>query len=300
MASNHIQRFIFKEHGIRGQFIQLNDAWQSMTLDRHYPEVISNLLGELSIIAVIMANGLKHKGKVTLQVQGSGPVNLLVVEVTNDLQLRGVAKTTQTITDQQGLNELLGDGQILATLENTQTHHHFQSYVPRTADSIASCFEEFFQQSEQLDTRLWLTANEQQAAGLVIQKMPGESHARETEEDTDAWNRIEHLCETVKDEELTQLAAEELLHRLFHEEVVEIYQPSQVEYHCPHDQSKVDNMLISLGEEEVRRLLAEQGEIIIHNEICNFHARYDEAAIDALFSSVNSEDKIEQNNKTFQ
>lgn len=284
MANNQIQRFIFKELGIRGQVVQLSDAWQSMTTDRHYPPVIAKLLGELSLVAVVMANGLKHKGKITLQIQGKGPVNLLVVEVTDELQIRGVAKTSEPITHQQTLDELLGDGQILATLENAQTNHHFQSFVSRDAQTVAQCFENFFKQSEQLDTRIWLAANSEFAGGLMIQKMPGESHQLENEADDDDWLRIEHFCETVKDEELTQLESTELLHRLFHEEVVELYPSEPVEYHCPHDQARIDAMLIGLGEEEVRKILEEQGEIVIHNEICNFHARYDQAAVDKLFA----------------
>lgn len=288
MATNSIQRFLFKDHGIRGQIIQLADAWQAMTTDRHYPPVISKLLGELSLMAIMMANGLKHKGRITLQVQGKGPVNLLVVEVSDDLKIKGVAKTSQTITGQQTLDELLGDGQILATLENTQTNHHFQSYVSREAKSIAGCFEKFFKQSEQLDTRIWLSANQNLAGGLMIQKMPGSEKATN---DHDAWNRIEHLCTTLTDGELTKLSSEELLHRLFHEETVELFNATDVQYHCPHDNSKIDAMLLSLGEQEVRKILAEQGEIVIHNEMCNFHARYNEAAIDALFAKHNESSK---------
>lgn len=284
MANDLIQRFLFKDIGIRGQRIQLADAWRAMTCDRHYPPVISRLLGELSLMAIVLANGLKHKGRITLQIQGKGPVNLLVVEVTHDLKIKGVAKTSQTITHQETLDELLGDGQILATLENTQTQHHFQSYVSRDAQTIAGCFEGFFQQSEQIETRIWLAATPEFAGGLILQKMPDERIA-----DEDAWNRILHLAQTVKNEELTDLDSEMLLHRLFHEETLELYEANSIDYHCPHDTSKIDAMLKSLGEQEVRKILAEQGEIVIHNEMCNFHARYDLAAVDALFADT-SED----------
>lgn len=283
MANNSIQRFLFKDHGIRGQFVQLTDSWQSMTHERHYPDVISKLLGELSLVAVIMANGLKHKGRITLQIQGSGPVNLLVVEVIDNLQIKGVAKTSQAITDETSLSELLGNGQILATMENSQTNHHFQSYVSRDAETVAECFEIFFQQSEQLETRVFLAANQNSAGGLILQKMPETAQTNESS-DEDAWNRIEHLASTVNDDELMTLDSEELLHRLFHEETVELFEAREIEYHCPQDSSKIDAMLKSLGEEEVRKILEEQGEIVIHNEMCNFHARYDKAAVDKLFS----------------
>lgn len=297
MSHDFVQRFLFKELGIRGQVLRLEEAWQKMTLDRHYPPVIAKLLGDLSLVATLMAAGLKHQGKITLQVQGNGPVNVLVVEVTDDLKIRGVAKTQadiEQLNDSSTLNEVLGDGQILATLENLQTSHHFQSYVPREADTIAGCFEDFFKQSEQLDTRLWLATDEKFAGGLLVQKIPGDSHAlQETEEDIDAWDRIAHLASTVKDQELTQLDAEELLHRLFHEEVVEVFAANSVEYHCPQDKERIDVMLLGLGEAEVREILKEQGEIVIHNEICNFHVRYNEADIDTLFASTDKTDSVQ-------
>lgn len=283
MSVNAIQRFLFKELNIRGQHIQLQESWQEMIHERHYPQAIIKLLGELTAMSVLMANGMKHQGRITMQIQGSGPVTMLVVDVTHDLKIRGVAKTNQEITDQATLDELLGDGQILMTLENTQTQHHFQSYVPREGQSIANAFETFLSQSEQLPSKVWLSANATHLGGVMIQKMP------ETDgHDEDGWDRIVQLTTTVADEELTTLAAEELLHRLFHEELLELFEAEQVEYECPQDKERVTNMLKSLGEDEVRKLLEEQGEIVIHNEMCNFHIRFNQQDIDELFAEPNS------------
>lgn len=281
MSLNAVQRFLFKEHDIRGQHIQLNQSWQSMIQDRHYPPAVTALLGELTAIATLMAGNMKHEGRITMQVQGTGPISLLVVDVTHDLKIRGMAKTNQEIEQQETLNELLGDGQILVTLENTQTQHHFQSYVPREGNSVAEAFETFLSQSEQLPSKLWLSADEQSLGGIIIQKMP---NTEVIEHDEDAWDRIMHLTSTVTNEELTQIAAEDLIHRLFHEELVELFEGQDVTYECPQDIEKIKAMLISLGEEEVRNLLEEQGEIVIHNEMCNFHARFNKTDIDALFT----------------
>lgn len=281
MSLNAVQRFLFKEHDIRGQHIQLNQSWQSMIQDRHYPPAVTALLGELTAIATLMAGNMKHEGRITMQVQGTGPISLLVVDVTHDLKIRGMAKTNQEIEQQETLNELLGDGQILVTLENTQTQHHFQSYVPREGNSVAEAFETFLSQSEQLPSKLWLSADEQSLGGIIIQKMP---NTEVVEHDEDAWDRIMHLTSTVTNEELTQIAAEDLIHRLFHEELVELFEGQDVAYECPQDIEKIKAMLISLGEEEVRNLLEEQGEIVIHNEMCNFHARFNKTDIDALFT----------------
>lgn len=279
MNNNSIQRFLFKELNIRGQVIQLNEAWQSMIQDRHYPDPIRQLLGKLTAFSVIMANGMKHTGKITLQVQGSGPITLLVVEVTHDLKIRGVAKTNETIQEQASLDELLGDGQILVTLENIQTNHHFQSYVDRSGDNIEAAFENFLSQSEQLPSKIWLAASDEALGGVLIQKMP-----ESDELDADGWDRIHSLTTTVTDEELAQLDSETLLHRLFHEETVELFEPQTIHYECPEDKERVTDMLKSLGEEEVRRILEEQGEIVIHNEMCNFHMRFNQEDVDALFA----------------
>ncbi|MCF6345721.1 MAG: Hsp33 family molecular chaperone HslO [Thiomicrorhabdus sp.] len=286
VEKNTIQRFLFKELSIRGQVIQLHDAWQAMIKDRHYPPVISKLLGELTAFSVIMATGMKHNGKITLQIQGTGPITLLIVEVTHDLKIRGIAKTNQTIQHQSSLDELLGDGQILVTIENTQTNRHFQSYVERTGDTIIEVCKNFLTQSEQQPTKLWLAATEEALGGVFIQKMPDSD-----DRDKDGWNRIHSIATTVKDQELTELTSETLLHRLFHEEEVTLFEAQKVQYECPKDKSRVDQMLIGLGEEEVRKILKEQGEIVIHNEICNFHVRYDEAAVDALFENEETSDK---------
>ncbi|HIE40359.1 MAG TPA: Hsp33 family molecular chaperone HslO [Thiomicrorhabdus sp.] len=278
---NTVQRFLFKELNIRGQVIQLHEAWQAMVKDRHYPDVIEKLLGELTVFSVIMASGMKHTGKVTLQIQGSGPVTLLVVEVTHDLKIRGVAKTNDTIQDKTTLDELLGDGQILVTLENTQTNRHFQSYVERVGQNIQEVCENFLSQSEQQPSKLWLAATHIALGGVFIQKMPDSDNL-----DKDGWTRIQSIATTVKQEELTELDPKTLLHRLFHEEQVTLFEAKTVQYECPQDKSRIDQMLIGLGEEEVRKLLKEQGEIVVHNEICNVHARYGQAEVDALFKQT--------------
>ncbi len=290
---NQIHRFLFKDFDIRGEHIRITNAWQEMIKDRHYPAVLTQFLGELTAISVMLASGIKHKGKLTLQMMGEGPITLLVVEVTHDLKIKGVAKTKGMLKDEATLEELLGSGQILVTLENEDTNTLYQSYVPREGKTVAEAFETFMTQSDQLETKLWLTADTQAAAGLLLQKMP------ETDkQDPDAWNRITHLASTVKPEELLTLEASELLHRLFHEETVELFTPQEVAYECPHDKSKIDAMLLSLGREEVNAILEKEGEVVIHNELCNVHERYNKADIEALFAAAeNSAEATESSTK---
>lgn len=275
-----IKRFLFKDLNIRGQHVHLNEAWQKMIEDRHYPPALTEVLGELTAMAVIMANGLKHPGKITIQVQGQGPVNLLVVEATHELKIKGVAKTNETITDQNTLGELLGDGNILVTMENTLTDSFFQSFVERKENSVARSFENFLSQSEQQPSKLWLAADDTAIGGVVIQKLP------ETDEiDGDGWNRITTLSDTLKDEELLTLDTHTLLHRLFHEETIELFEPQHIEYDCPQDPRKIEQMVKALGEEEARKIIEEQGEIVVHNEMCNFHLRLTAKDLDRIFET---------------
>lgn len=275
-----IKRFLFKDLNIRGQHVHLNEAWQKMIEDRHYPPALTEVLGELTAMAIIMANGLKHPGKITIQVQGQGPVNLLVVEATHELKIKGVAKTNETITDQKTLDELLGDGNILVTMENPLTDSFFQSFVERKENSVARSFENFLSQSEQQPSKLWLAADDTAIGGVVIQKLP------ETDEiDGDGWNRITTLSDTLKDEELLTLDTHTLLHRLFHEETIELFEPQNIEYDCPQDPRKIEQMVKALGEEEARKIIEEQGEIVVHNEMCNFHLRLTAKDLDRIFET---------------
>ncbi len=276
---DQIARFLFKDLAIRGQHLQLQNSWQKMIQDRHYPAALTQLLGELTAVTVMLANGLKHEGKVTLQMQGEGPISLLMVEADHDLHIRGMAKTRDALPDDlHGMQALLGEGQLVLTLYNRVTDKHYQSFVPRRGDSVAASFEHFFSQSDQLDTQLHLAADHQAIGGLLLQKMP-----EADQKDTDGWERITVLASTIKEEELLTLNTETLLHRLFHEETVELYPPRAVCYDCPQDRDKVLAAIKALGEEEVRRILEAEGAVVVNNELCNFHVKLEPEDIEALF-----------------
>ncbi|MDY0137251.1 MAG: Hsp33 family molecular chaperone HslO [Thiomicrospira sp.] len=280
MSQDVIQRFLFKEHAIRGQYLHLDQAWLSMLNERHYPASLVRLLGELTAFSALLANGMKYEGRLTLQVQGNGPVNLLVVDIDHQLHLRGLAKTQAPLEGLDNANQLLGDGQILVTLENRQTDHFYQSYVPREDDDLTVDLQGFLTQSEQLESRLFIALNDQAIGALYLQKMP------ETDgHDADAWDRISHLASTVKKDELLNLDIHSLLTRLFHEEQVELYPPRSLEYVCPRNREQIATMIKALGEEQARQILAEQGEIVVFNDMCNYHERFNQADLDDLFKA---------------
>ncbi len=283
--SDTVTRFLFEALDIRGAFVRLETSWQAMQEGRSYPPAVRNLLGELTATSVIISSQLKQAGRLTLQLIGHGPVNLLLVDVDHELRMRGMARAEGEITNTD-VPSLLGDGRLVITMQPDNLPQPYQSVVPMEGESIANIFELFLEQSEQQSSALWLAADEQSCAGLFIQKLPAADR-----KDADGWARIHHLASTVQSSELLSLDTEILLRRLFHEEIeaggIRIYEPRSVAWHCPQDWDKVRNMLRSLGREELESILAEHGEVMIHDDICNHVYRFNAQDIDALFDDGN-------------
>ncbi len=276
---NTIRRFLFKDLNIRGQHLSINQTWQAMVQDRGYTRQVRQLFGELSAMAIMLANGIKHQGKLTLQYQGDGVVSLLLVEVTHDMKLRGMIRSNGTIKEDDNLDTVLGEGQMVATLYNTQTDHSFQSLIPRNPLGLISTFEDYFSQSEQLDSKLWVSSTKDNLSAMLIQKMPEIKN-----NDEEGWIRITALASTITNQELCSLDAEQLLHRLFHEETVQLFEQDQVDYECQQDRRRFEKIIFDLGEEDARNLLEERGEISIHNEVCNEHLFFNEQDLDRIFT----------------
>ena len=277
---NTINRFLFKDLDIRGQHLSLIDTWQDMIQNRGYSVLVRQLFGELSALAIFLANGIKHKGKLTLQVQGSGIVSLLLVEVTSDLKIRGMVRSDSIIEEGDSLDKILGEGQIVATLYNSQTDHSFQSLVPINQKGLIATFEDYFFQSEQLESRLWVSSTQENLCAMLLQKMP-----EADQHDSEGWHRVGTLSDTITQDELNSLDAESLLHRLFHEETLQLFNADWVGYECEKNKERFEKIIYDLGEQDARDLLKERGEIAIHNEICNEHLFFDEQDIDRIFAT---------------
>ena len=276
---NTIRRFLFKDLDIRGQHLSIDTAWQSMTQDRGYSKQVRQLFGELSALAIMLASSIKHQGKLTMQMQGDGTVSLLLIEVTHDLKIRGMVRSEGAIKDSDNLDAVLGEGQMVVTLYNAQTDSSFQSLIPRNPLGLIPTFEDYFSQSQQLDSKLWVSSTKDNLSAMLIQKMPETKNT-----DKEDWNRITALASTTTDEELCSLDAEQLLHRLFHEETVELFEDNNINYECHQNRQRFEKIIFDLGEQDARNLLEEQGEISIHNEICNEHLFFNKQDLDSIFS----------------
>lgn len=281
MSPHHdtLQRFLFEHAPVRGEIVHLDATWRAV-LERHdYPPALRQALGELMAAAALLAATLKLKGSLILQIQGKGPVSLLVVECTGELSMRATARWEGELAD-AGLAALVGNGRCVITLDPKDGKQAYQGIVPLEGGSVAEILQQYMSRSEQLDTYLCLAANEHSAAGLLLQKLPEQSGA-----DEDAWDRFGHLAATLKPDELLELPAGEILHRLFHEEDLRVFEPQIVHFRCSCSRQSVANMLRMLGSAEVHSILAEQGSIEIQCEFCNHHYSFDAVDAEQLFAS---------------
>ena len=275
-----LQRFLFEHTPIRGEVVHLDATWQAILAKHDYPPLVRDLLGEMMAASVLLAGSLKLHGRLVIQLQGSGPITLMVVECSNAHELRGLAHW-QDLPEQGDLQALTGNAQLTITLEPKDDQDRYQSIVELKGASLSAALMNYLQQSEQLDTHLWLSADGARATGLMLQKLPSEAEA----EDADAWNRVVSLASTVHAEELRNVETLALLHRLFHEEVVRVFEPAPVCFRCSCSRERVSNMLRSLGPVEVKSILEDQGKVGVACEFCNQKYDFDSVDVEELFAS---------------
>src|SRR6266849_3895821 len=279
MQTDYVQRFLFENLDIRGRLVCLTGSWQRMLDGRGYPEDIAALLGHTTALNVLLGANQKGAGRVTLQVQGSGPVKLLVADCTSELRIRGMAsyETPKSLPARE--RDLLGDGRLSVTLEDVKSGKLYQSLVPLEGETLEQIFQHYLSQSEQVHAFLRLHADGGALCGLLLEKLPGADSR-----DADGWHRVTHLASTLTLDETRDAQPYDLLTRVFPDELMRVFRLYAVEYHCPYDEDKVKDMLRGLGREEVEAILAEQGAVVIRNEMCNHEYRFDARAIAELFA----------------
>ncbi len=280
-----LQRFMFENASVRGEFVHLESSWRSV-LDRHdYPDVLRNLMGELSAAAVLLAATLKLQGSLVLQIQGKGAIKLLVVECSGagDLHLRATAKWSGDLV-QGSLADLIGEGLFVITLDPKDGKQVYQGIVELEGKSVAAMLENYMARSEQLETRLWLAADEHCAAGMLLQKLPDQPDTQNRhEQDADTWQRAALLADTLKPEELLHESAQTLIHRLYHEDDMRLFDAQPVIFHCSCSRHNVGQMLKMLGPDEVHSILDERDTIEVFCEFCNQRYEFDRIDAELMF-----------------
>ena len=284
-----LRRFVFDQFPIRGQLVHLDAAWLALLEHREYPTVIRDTLGQALAAAVLLAATVKFEGVLSLQLQGDGPLYLMLAQCSHGLGVRGVARHRDAIRG-HSMSELAGNGNLTVTLENEHSEQRYQGIVPLSGARLSDCLQVYFENSEQLPTRLWLHADERAAYGLLLQRLPDNSardrSAVPEESDVDdAWQRVQLIGDTLTPQELRALSDSEILHRLFNEDDLRVFEPAPVFFRCRCSRERVGGMLRALGEAESRSVILERGEVEVRCDFCNRAYVFDPVDIEQLFKT---------------
>jgi molecular chaperone Hsp33 len=276
-----LHRFMFEHFPIRGQLVHLDASWRALIEHRDYPVGIRDTLGQAVAASLLLASTIKFEGVLSLQLQGDGPVHLMLVQCTDGFGVRGLARYRRDGMDQLEFGAMFGSGTLTVTLETESAAQRYQGIVPITGGELADALQLYFENSEQLPTRLWLYADAQGASGMLLQRLPADS----SEDVEDAWRRVQLIGDTLTPDELRTLSDREILHRLFNEDDVRLYEPAPVYFRCRCSRERVAGMLQGLGEQEIRSIIAERGEVEVRCDFCNRAYTFDAVDVEQLFNA---------------
>jgi molecular chaperone Hsp33 len=304
---SELHKFLFEGLPVRGLLVRLTGDWREVlqrrkTAQDEFPQPVRALMGEMAAAGVLMQSNIKFNGSLIIQIFGDGPVKLAVAEVQPDLAFRVTAKVVGEMPERAQLDTLLnvhGKGRCAITLDPKDRfpgQQPYQGVVALHGDQreplhhLSEVLEHYMLQSEQLDTKLILAANDDIAAGLLIQRLPveGEGNLGRKNEDeigiNEAYNRIAHLTATLTAEELLTLDADTVLRRLYWEEKVIRYEPVAPHFACTCSRERVGNMLKGLGREEIDGIVVEQGRVEIACDFCGVKYHFDPVDVGELFT----------------
>lgn len=277
---DQLSRFTLEDTNVRGEWLHLDQTWQDIQSRSEYPDVIKTVLGEALTAVTLLSSIIKYEGSLILQIKAAGPVHLLVVQATSDNTVRGLARWQDDLPDSTSLKALFGDANMVITVQPNNGSKPYQGIVAMQGDTMQACFQAYFQQSEQLETQLWLAANEQSCAGFLLQRLPGER------DDEDGWERATHLASTLSNDDLLNTDRDLLIHQLYHQETVKLYPAAPIQFRCGCSIERIESVIQSLGEDEANSILKEQGKIEVDCEFCNKHYELNDADVKRLFAAL--------------
>ncbi|MEI9483698.1 Hsp33 family molecular chaperone HslO [Enterobacter cancerogenus] len=265
---DQLHRYLFEQFAVRGELVTVSETWKQILENHNYPLPVKNLLGELLVATSLLTATLKFAGDITVQLQGDGPMTLAVINGNNQQQMRGVARVQGDVPENADLKTLVGNGYLVITI-SPEEGERYQGVVGLEGDTLAACLEDYFMRSEQLPTRLFIRTGEVDgqpaAGGMLLQVMPAQ------DAQTNDFEHLATLTETIKAEELFTLSATDVLWRLYHEEEVTVYDPQAVDFKCTCSRERCAGALKTLPDEEIDSIMAEDGEIDMHCDYCGTH-----------------------------
>lgn len=277
-----LQRFTFDHTHVRGELVGLHKTLSDVFTRQDYPEPVKALLSELLAAASLLSATVKIKGVLSLQVQSNGPIRAIVAETSNDGHLRGIVRMDPEQSIDNGA--LLGDQGQMAITMDPDKGRRYQGVVALEEGNIAKSLEGYFKQSEQLGTRIWLGYEEGVAAGMLLQELPELGEVQQgIEADPDAWDRLTHLADTIRNDELLHLPNNDILHRLYHEEKVRLYDSEPLKFQCSCSKERLSVALTQLGYNECQEVIDEQGKIRADCQFCGQHYSFTQSDVNGLF-----------------
>ena len=279
MSIDKLHRYLFENADVRGELVQLEESYQQVLSTHEYPKALQLLLGELMAASSLLTATLKFKGDIAVQIQGDGPVSLAVINGNDQQQLRGVARWQGELAENASLQELFGKGYIVITLTPADGER-YQGVVALEKPTLAACLEDYFMQSEQLPTSLYLFADGKRAGGMFLQVLPSEKAH------TEDYDHLNQLTATIKQEEILSLPATDILHRLYHQEQVRLFDADDVSFKCSCSKEGTAQAILTIAKEEIDSIIAELGKVEMGCEYCNTHYRFDSIDIEALFAGA--------------
>lgn len=281
-----LHRFLFTQASVRGELVRLDESLNQIVHSYEYPVQIQRLLGQLAAATSLLTATLKFKGEIALQIQSKGPVSYAVINATHDQTFRGVARWDESLTVlPDAFSELLTDAVLVMTITPDEGER-YQGIVALDKPTLAACLEEYFAQSEQLATRVYLMTDLQdeknaKAAGLLLQVLPQDASATDVTQAT-GFEHIATLTETLSEEEMFSLSVEEILYRLYHQEEVEVYPAKAVRFACTCSKERSAEALRNIDKAELLAIVAEDGDIKMNCQYCHSEYRFDSIDIEAI------------------
>lgn len=261
---------------MRGALIHLSRSWRRMLRDHDYDALVTETLGHAAAATGLIAQSLKFDGAITLQIQGAGVLQMLVMQCTSEFDVRGMAAVHEG-GHARDFAELTANAHCAVTVDAGD--RPYQGIVAIDDASLAASLEHYFDRSVQVPSHIALVANENVAGGLLLQQVPGESI------DADDWNRLHFLAETLAAKDFTGEAGIELIGKLFAEDDVRVYEPRPVTFRCRCSARKTEDVLKMLGEQESRSALEDQGSIEVICEYCGRRRHFDAVDVERIFSN---------------
>ena len=282
MAFDQLHRYLFNKGNVRGEMVRLEKSFHAILDSYSYPPVIQMLLGELMAAASLLTATLKFEGDIAIQIQGEGPLSYAVINGTHNQQLRGVARWDEALEIlPKNFSELVPKGVLVITITPEQGER-YQGMVALDKPTLAECIEGYFEQSEQLATKVILRTrlinNQTKACGMFLQVLPTSSQS--TDKADTAFEHLSALTETIKNDELFELPAEDILHRLYHQEEIELYPATPVVFKCSCSKERSAAALMGVSKEELLDIIAKDGDIKMNCQYC--HTEYSFDAIDVV------------------